>query len=217
MLEIRVKSGATPLKNLPLQRGLMTLFARSAAMGVLSSERVTMIDAASLRRLIDALQHWNLLRSASVDLAPLLLSGPATLDPKTADRMTREVAKLVDTLDESPSPATEWATMRETIGDELLARLVGVSEVSLRRYAAGSRNTPQRVAERLHWLAMVVADLAGAYNTFGIRRWFERPRVQLRGESPRHALAEDWGVDDESAGKVRALAAALSGAQPLAA
>jgi hypothetical protein len=37
------------------------------------------------------------------------------------------------------------------------------------------------VAERLHWLAMVVADLAGSYNALGIRRWFERPRALLGG------------------------------------
>ena len=217
MLEIQIPSGSAPIKNLPLQQGLMALFARSAAMGVLPTERVTLIDAASLGRLIDELQHWNLLRSAAVDLAPLLLKSPSELDPKTADRMTAEVAKLVDTLDDSPSPPTEWGAMRETFGDEPLARLVGVAEASQRRYAAGSRDTPQRVAERLHWLAMVVADLAGGYNTVGIRRWFERPRAQLQGQSPREALGADWGVDDEAAKKVRALAAALSGAQPLAA
>ena len=217
MLSIQIKSDSTPTTNLPLQQGLMALFARSAAMGMLPAERVTLLDAASLRRLIDELQHWNLLRSAAVDLAPLLLKDPAELDAQTADRMTAELAKLVDTLDHSPSPPTEWATMRETFGDEPLARLVGVAEASLRRYAAGSRDTPQRVAERLHWLAMVVADLAGGYNTFGIRRWFERPRAQLQGQSPRQALGDDWGVDDEAAKKLRALAAALSGAQPLAA
>jgi hypothetical protein len=73
------------------------------------------------------------------------------------------------------------------------------------------------VAARLHWLAMVVADLAGAYNNFGIRRWFERPRSQLQGKSPRQVLGNAWSPDDEAASRVRALASVLSGAQPLAA
>jgi len=64
---------------------------------------------------------------------------------------------------------------------------------------------------------MVAADLAGGYNAFGIRRWFERPRSQLGGASPRQRLGADWGVDGEPAVGVRALAAALVGAQPLAA
>ena len=217
MLQVQFPSGVASLKNLPLQQAIMALFARSAAMGVLQSERVTAFDPASLRRLIDALQHWSLLRSAAVDLAPLLHKSAAELDQKTAKQMVAEVSRLVASLDHSPSPATEWATMREVFGDEALGRLTDVAETSLRRYAAGSRETPQRVAERLHWLAMVVADLAGAYNRFGIRRWFERPRAQLDGRSPRQALGEDWGVDDELVAKVRALAAALTGAQPLAA
>lgn len=194
----------------------MTLFARSAAMGVLDEERVTRIDPASIRRLVDELQQRGLLRSASIDLAPLLRRGPGELDARSAARMEAEVARLVDTLGDSPSPATEWPAMREVFGDAPLAQLTGVAEVSLRRYAAGSRETPQPVAERLHWLAMVVADLAGGYNDFGIRRWFERPRAQLGGKSPRQTLGADWSVDDAAAAKVRALAAALNGAQPLA-
>jgi hypothetical protein len=217
MLEIRIRPEDAPAGNLPLQQRLMGLFTRSAAMGVLSDQRVTKLDGATLRRLVNELQGWNLLRSATVDLAPLFRGNAADLDPQTARHMEAEVGKLVDVLDESPSPATEWATMREIFGDEALAKLVGVAEASLRRYASGTRETPQLIAERLHWLAMVVADLSGAYNAFGIRRWFERPRSQLGGRSPRESLGADWKVDDEAAARVRALAAALSGAQPLAA
>jgi hypothetical protein len=50
-----------------------------------------------------------------------------------------------------------------------------------------------------------------------MRRWFERPRHQLGGLSPRLTLGDAWGVDDDAAQRVRALAAALTGAQPLAA
>ncbi|MBU1357187.1 MAG: hypothetical protein KKC79_02905 [Gammaproteobacteria bacterium] len=216
MHQIRISSDSASLQNLPLQQGLLALFARTAAMGVLNDEHVTAIDPASMRGLVDDLQEADLLRSARVDLAPLLHQSPEQLDARTAEHMLAEVSKLVETLDESPSPVTEWAPMREVFGDEALAMLVGVAPASLRRYAAATRATPQPVAERLHWLAMVVADLAGGYNAFGIRRWFERPRVQLDGLSPRQALGDDWSVDDAAAARVRALAATLSGAQPLA-
>ena len=63
---------------------------------------------------------------------------------------------------------------------------------------------------------MVVSDLAGAYNRFGIRRWFERPRAQLGGRSPRAELGPDWSPDGDAATRLRTLASALSGAQPLA-
>jgi hypothetical protein len=73
------------------------------------------------------------------------------------------------------------------------------------------------VAERLHWLALVVADLAGAYNDYGMRRWFERPRSQLGGKSPRQLLGRRWNIDSEATARVRALASVLRGANPLAA
>jgi hypothetical protein len=57
---------------------------------------------------------------------------------------------------------------------------------------------------------MVVSDLAGGYNPFGIRRWFHRPRTALDGRTPRQLLKKNWSSDSESARKVRALAAALS-------
>jgi hypothetical protein len=107
--------------------------------------------------------------------------------------------------------------MREVFGDDMLVELLGVGASSLRRYAGGERATPDEVAARLHWLAMVVADLAGAYNDFGIRRWFERPRSQLDGKSPRQTLGSAWTPEDAAAAQVRALAGVLAGAQPLAA
>ena len=67
------------------------------------------------------------------------------------------------------------------------------------------------MAARAHWLALVVADLGGAYNQIGIRRWFERPRTQLDGRSPRQALGAGWAPDEGPAATVADLAAALVG------
>ena len=82
--------------------------------------------------------------------------------------------------------------MRRIFGDEALTDLLDISLSSLKRYAGEERATPQVIAERLHWVAMVVADLAGSYNEFGIRRWFERQRRQLDGRSPRKTLGPQW-------------------------
>jgi hypothetical protein len=217
MLEIQIGSDEAPAANLSLLRELMTLLARTAAMGFMPSERITSLDPASLKRVFAALQEQRLASRAPFDVAPLLKTKAVDLDAPTARRMEAAVAQLVSALEQSPSPSSEWAPMRAVFGDEPLARLVGVSETSLRRYASNGRATPQAIAERLHWIAMVVADLSGGYNDFGIRRWFERPRQQLDGLSPREALGESWSVDDPKAKRVRTLAAALHGAQPLAA
>lgn len=217
MLEIQISPENVPTTNLALLQRLMSLFARAAAIGVLSTERITSLDPKTIKRVVGALQEQRLAPRASIDIAPLMKIGAADLDTATAKRMEVAVDHLVDALGQSPAPSSEWSTMREVFGDEPLCRLVGVSDSSMRRYASSGRSTPQAVAERLHWLAMVVADLSGAYNNFGIRRWFERPRAQLGGLSPREALGEHWRVDDPGAERVRALAAVLSGAQPLAA
>ena len=64
-------------------------------------------------------------------------------------------------------------------GDDLPARLLRISTVSLRRYLSGAGRTPDDVAVRLHALALIVGDLAGAYDDAGIRRWLARPRTAL--------------------------------------
>jgi hypothetical protein len=97
-----------------------------------------------------------------------------------------------------------------TLGEELLAELVGVSVSSVRRYAGGSRAAPQDVAERLHFLALLIADLAGSYNDFGIRRWLNRPRTPLGGRSPASLLGE-FDPEGPDAAAVAKLAATLVG------
>ena len=46
--------------------------------------------------------------------------------------------------------------------DELLATLLGIGAVSVRRYAKGERRCSDAVAARLHWLALVIEQLGGA-------------------------------------------------------
>lgn len=114
-----------------------------------------------------------------------------------------------DALAESPIPERTWPVLAGVLGVDLLARLLGVAPASARRYLTGGRITPDVVADRLHFVALVVGDLAGSYNDFGVRRWFVRRRAQLEGKAPADVLAGDWSPDDAGPGAVRALATRL--------
>lgn len=133
----------------------------------------------------------------------------AHFTPKALARLLSDVLTAVE---ESPMPEHEWTSMSDLLGDEMLAPLVGVSTSSLHRYRAGERATPDPVAGRLHAILLIVADLAGTYNDFGIRRWFDRPRSALGGQGPAEILSGDWSPDASSVQSVRDLARALLGA-----
>ncbi len=114
-------------------------------------------------------------------------------------------------IEGSPMPEHEWVPLSEVLGDDQLAVLVGTSVSSLHRYRNGERATPDPVAARLHTVALITADLAGSYNDFGIRRWFQRTRAALGGTAPDGVLRGNWSPDDERVKEVRALASALLG------
>ena len=114
-------------------------------------------------------------------------------------------------MEMSPQPAGEWSPVIATLGEDLLASLIGVSVSSVRRYAGATRATPQDVAERLHFLALLLADLSGSYNDFGIRRWLGRPRSSLDGRAPADLLGE-FDPDGSDAAAVAELASSLVGA-----
>jgi hypothetical protein len=213
-----------------LSQRLIGLFNRSQAMGLraapspldasasFESSAVPVgieLDARSIRVLMSDLQRHGIAMGAHLSLAPLMQDGPARLDAAATRALETQLDQLAQALEDSPAPTTEWPAMREVLGDELLGDLLAVSPSSLRRYAAGERVTPDATATQLHWLAMLISDLAGGYNHLGMRRWFDRPRAQLKGKSPRAALGAAWHPDGAAAVQVRALAAALSGAQPL--
>ena len=100
--------------------------------------------------------------------------------------------------------------MHRVLGPDLLARLLNISTVSLRRYQAGARATPDDVAARLHALALMVGDLSGAYNDLGIRRWFVRPRTVLGNSAPADVLTSGWRPEEPEPQRVRDLAGALT-------
>jgi hypothetical protein len=95
------------------------------------------------------------------------------------------------------------------LGLDLLSRLLGISSTSVRRYRATARTTPDDVAARLHFLSLIVGDLSGAYNEFGIRQWFDRKRAQLDGRAPSDWLKARWKPTQSGPHRVQDLARAL--------
>jgi hypothetical protein len=146
---------------------------------------------------------------AKLGVARHLALGATEHEPSEVARASRAI---LDALDGSPLPDVEWAPLVEILGDDQLGSLVNVSSSSLTRYRSGERPTPDLVAQRLHFVAMIVSELAGSYNDFGIRRWFARPRTALDGRSPRELLTGDWSPDSPDPIRVRKLSRSLLGA-----
>lgn len=133
----------------------------------------------------------------------------ASVEPSDTETIAGLLEEIGALLEESPLPDTEWNRLLDVLERDRLARLLGISPSSTSRYARGERRTPDDVAARLHFLALVVGDLAGAYNEIGIRRWFQRDRTALDGRAPAQLLDGDWDPDDAAPRRVRALARAL--------
>ena len=170
------------------------------AMGLLADEaEITSLDADAIAMLARA--------AGRAGLAPRAV---AELQAGGSRGRRRAIVQLRDALVASPLPEYEWAPMTTALGVERLAGLLGVAEASLRRYSSGVRTTPDDVAARLHLLARVTGYLRGGYNEIGIRRWFQRPRRSLGGETPEAFLGPDWSPDDERSTAVLELARALT-------
>jgi uncharacterized protein (DUF2384 family) len=131
------------------------------------------------------------------------------LTDASGSNLERTLEHLNIALEESPVPEFEWNRLAEVLGLELLGRLLGISATSIRRYRANARTTPDEVAERLHFLSLVVGDLAGAYNEIGMRQWFERRRSQLDGRTPLDFLKGRWKPTQPGPRRVQDLARQL--------
>lgn len=202
---VRLATVEAPLDRPALVDPAIGLLRRALALGLLGeNERVDRLDLELVRRIA---------REASAagigqDAALALLHGGTGSSP---ERLAVLIERLDEALTASPLPDREMPELLRVFDREHLALLTGTSNVSLGRYLAGSRRWPDELAARLHWLALVLSDLAGAYNDFGVRRWFERERTQLDGRSPRQLLGAEWDPTDPDVERVRQLAAALAG------
>ena len=202
MADIHIQSVCSPFDVPDVAHQAVTTLTRADAMGLIpQGETIDRLDTAVLRGVVEHVSRAGIGRGLLADL-----SDSACSDPK---RLSATLGKINDALDASPVPACEWPGLGRTLGADLLARLLGISMSSLRRYLPGVRSTPDDVAARLHFLALVTGDLAGAYNDIGIRRWFMRPRKLLGNRAPVQLLGRAWQPEDPGPRRVRALARAL--------
>ena len=197
---LQIQSVRSPFDEPRLASAAIAALSRADAMGLLTRP-ITCLDDNALLRLEAGMAQAGIGHALVAELHRRPRVDPA--------RLSVLLERINEALDESPAPAHEWRALQEVLGLDFLARLVGISTSSARRYLSGSRSTPDTVAARLHFLALVVGDLSGAYNDIGVRRWFNRPRRRLDGGSPACTLGEGWSPEDEGPQRVRELARAL--------
>lgn len=201
MSNLHIESVRSPFDDPGLASKAVAALSRADAMGLLSRQ-ITCLDDSLMEQLQSSMAEAGIGQGFLAQLYPLPCSDPAPLSVL--------LEKVAEALDQSPVPAREWRVLQRILGLDLLVRLLGISPSSARRYLSGDRSTPDIVAARLHFLAFVVGDLAGAYNDIGVRRWFDRRRTQLGGSTPAGALGEGWSPDDDAPRRVRELARALA-------
>ena len=203
MALIRLATVEAPLDQAAVTDSAIGLLRRALALGLLDiDQEVTRLDLGLLRQIAERASAAGIGQDAAI----AVLRGQSS-----PDRLLPLIARLDEALRESPLPDRELPELLRVFPREDLAALAGTSSVSLGRYLTGSRAWPDELAARIHWLALVVSDLAGAYNEFGIRRWFGRQRTQLDGRAPRQVLDVGWDPTDPEVERVRALAASLAG------
>ena len=187
---------------------VLALIHRGEAMGLVEAPEDPADIPACLDRLLDRLWAAHVGRHDVAALRALLRDADPVTAPETETRAALE--RLGRALRENPIPNREWPALLDVFGADALAGLLEISASSVQRYAKQERDTPEDVVSKLHWLALVVGYLRGSYNAFGIRRWFERSRRALGGESPKARLAgsSPWHTDGDAARTVEELARA---------
>ena len=200
MDQTQIKSKSGPIQIRSMRTLAIEVWRRAEGMGLVDAN-ASQLDAADIPRLLKRVGDAGIARGAALHFD--------NVEPPSVAEAEALLKLVIAALDSSPAPNFEWPAVSRVIDAEQLAPLLNVSVSSLKRYASGERDTPDEVAARLHHVALIVGDLAGAYNEVGVRRWFERKRTALNGRAPAALLAGDWNPDDSSPQKVRELARSL--------
>ncbi len=203
MSTIQITSTAEPFDSPEIARLAVGVISTADAMGLLDDIEIYRLDLPSFREVVDKI--------ASAGIGTEIQAALSTpLSRIGRPEMNRLLDRLALAIEESPAPAHEWRSLEDLFGTEPLASFLGVSPASVRRYRSGTRATPDRLAMRLHFLATLVGDLAGAYNDFGIRRWFARPRTLLGGKAPADLMQGDWDPEVPELRRLRELTQSLT-------
>ena len=200
MAQSQIQSKYDPISVRSIRSLAIEVWRRAEGMGLVDAN-ASQLDAADITKLLKRV------RDAGIARGPALHFD--NVEPPSVAEAESLLKLVIAALDSSPAPKFEWPAVSRVIDAEQLAPLLNVSVSSLKRYASGERDTPDDVAARLHHVALIVGDLAGAYNEVGVRRWFERKRTALNGRAPAALLSGDWNPDDTSPQKVRELARSL--------
>ena len=199
---IRIESAKAPFTSPRIAFQAVTALGRADAMGLLpADEHIETLDLPAFRKAVRHIHRAGIARNIQLDMGED--------DANLGSGLEQSLEHLNLALEESPAPEFEWNRVTDVLGPELLSRLLGISPSSLRRYKAAARTTPDDVAERLHFLSLIVGDLSGAYNEIGIRQWFERKRAQLDGRTPLEWLKARWKPAQPGPRRVQDLARAL--------
>jgi hypothetical protein len=200
---VRKSSVAAPLTP-AAGRLLFEASRRAEAMGLIApdtSDGRGLADLGAVRQLAIQVRQAGIASGAAAALN--------NVEPPTGEELASLLRTMIAALEASPVPKFEWAGLARVLDTEQLASLLDVSLSSLNRYQSGERDTPDSIAARLHFLALVISDLAGSYNEVGIRRWFGRKRSALAGRAPAQLLTGEWDPEDPGPARVRELAREL--------
>ena len=197
------KQSVTVPARISVNRLLFEASRRAEAMGLVASNHVPSTDLKAVRHLATQVGKAGI---ASATVAAL-----NNVEALSQDDVAGLLKTIIVALEASPVPTFEWAGVARVLDAEERASLLHVSLSSLKRYRSDERATPDAIAARLHFLALVVGDLAGSYNNIGIRRWFTRKRRLLDGRAPADVLKGEWDPDDPGPLRVRELARELVG------
>jgi hypothetical protein len=203
MRTIHKQATGNPLDHKALSKALDVVL-KAQAMGLVEEKSdVFSLDFNSVTHMLKQIAEQGIGRALVRDLEEW-----RHLD---AADITDRLARLDQVLEESARPETEWPVVRRYLSDQLLVNTLAVSEISIRRYASGERPTPAAVAQRLHFLALVIGDLSGSYDHMGISQWFTRPRKNVfAGKTPFDLLSGEWQPEDDGPARVRQFSKSLN-------
>lgn len=202
MAMIQIESVSAPFTSPRVAFQAAAALGRADAMGLLPPDQcIETLDMPSFRKLMQHIRRAGIARNLQFGTEDAESSGPG---------LELQLLNLNMALEESPVPEFEWTRLIAVLGPDLLSRLLGTSLSSIRRYSAAARTTPDDVAGRLHFLSLLVGDLSGAYNEFGIRQWFDRKRAQLGGCPPADSLHGEWTPTQPGPRRVQDLARSLA-------
>ncbi len=206
---VQVQSVEEPFKKPEIVGPTFGVLKRADAMG-LWTKTIPKLDFHAFREVLQSLRKAGIAREAEPAIQFFAINSlPKDFNSR---EFLRYIKVLTDALEDSPAPAYEWQRVISFFQSqqEELADLLGISVSSLRRYNSKERETPDDVAARLHFLALLTGDLAGAYNDQGVRNWFWRKRTLLDRKAPKDLLRGDWRPGDSGPERVRDLARSLA-------